>query len=131
MRVGSSLLWLRLAWQHKKAKVFCLLSHTDLLDPIRDHLSLKYNKNKVGIKQHLVSSCHSWAESQSMLQRNHLCKPSSSAPQRCELHSYNTIAINCMFNKKPGVAGTFWRAAIGVPATCKTSLAQERCKSHN
>lgn len=43
MRVGSSLLWLRLAWQPKKAKVFCLLSHTDLLDPIRDHLRLKYN----------------------------------------------------------------------------------------
>lgn len=43
MRVGFSLLWLRLAWQPKKAKVFCLLSHTDLLDPIRDHLRLKCN----------------------------------------------------------------------------------------
>lgn len=58
MRLNSSLLWLRLAWQPKKAKVFCLLSHSDLLDPIRDHLSLKYNKNKVCIKHHLVSSCH-------------------------------------------------------------------------
>lgn len=53
MRLDSSLLWLRLAWQPKKAKIFCLLSHTDLLDPIRDHLSLKQNKNKVCIKQHL------------------------------------------------------------------------------
>lgn len=63
MRVGSSLLWLRFAWQPKKAnlkkaKVFCLLSHTDLLDPIRDPLRLKYNKNKVCTKQYLVSSCH-------------------------------------------------------------------------
>lgn len=73
----------------------------------------------------------SWAESQSRLQRYHPCKLSSSAPQRCELHLYNTTAINCMFNKKPGLAGTFWRAGIGVPATCDTSLAQEQCKSHN
>lgn len=74
----------------------------------------------------------SWAESQSILQRYHPCKLSSSAPQRCELqHLYNTIAINCMFNKKAGLAGTFWRAGIGVPATCKTCLAQEQWKSHN
>lgn len=35
-----------------------------------------------------------------------------------------------MFNKKPEPAGSFWRAGIGVPATCNTSLAQEQCKSH-
>lgn len=59
-------------------------------------------------------------------------KLSSSAPRRCELqHLHNTIAINCMFNKEAGLAGTFWRAGIGVPATCKTSLAQEQWKSHN